>query len=442
MSRRGLELYKDLLEIRDAVTSLDNICGGAAAPFGSADFTVFTANKRNVSVFSFIPDSYSLQLSSYGGIANTYRIEVPRYLDVSLDLINLNIAVGDIVIGEGIQPNTVIERIDVIQNETNRLGFPTTELLLTKQLTATIPENSAYTLVKQNSATIEDNRFVLGKDLQHNFYNGDKITAVYYPLSTSTDLILNTINTDLYVVDNIINNKDQFCFGLSPTIGGQKIDLSTVNSLCAINLLRSNEVTSENFRNVFLPEPVDYMDSDPSSGDGIENDANRNFYSLIKIKTVKEALEEIEQKADYTSSVLTEKIYLDRDNITNKNINIEGVLKVADPGVLNYGVINTTNNRAPSIYILDPATGSLDNKVRIFSTFDSPWITTNHSLSSSKNINVGSLAFEKTIFLENATVTPIDSTPVQVSFTRKIPVSITDSTGFTSTYFLLASSQL
>jgi len=438
MSRRGLELLKDLSEVRDAVTSLDNLCVGAAEPFGSDDFKVFTSNKRNVSIFTFVPNNLSLQLSSIGGTSGSYRLEIPKSEDVDLELVNLNISVGDIVTGYGIQPSTTIERVDIYGNESNSLGLPVTELVLTKQLTATISDNTQYTLIKQNSATITGNRFVLGRDVTNTFYNGDKITAIYYPLSTSTAPILSTNTVDLYIVDNDFNSNNQFCFGLSLTEGGEKINISAVNSLCAIDFLRSNEVTKRDFRNIFLPEAVDYFDADPNSGDGITYDANRRFYSLISYDTVDEALTEIEQLVDYTASVLNEKIDRTKDNITKKNINIEGVLRVSDPGVLNNGSISA-DDRTPSLYILDPSTGSLNNKVRIFSTFDSPWVSTTNSLSTNKNISVGSLAFEKNIFLENATIQTI--TPTPIAFTRKIPVSIVGNDGFTTTYYLLASSQ-
>jgi len=437
MSRRGLELLKDLSEVRDAVTSLDNLCIGAAEPFSSDDFKVFTSNKRNVSIFTFIPNNFSLQLSSFGGTSGSYRLEIPKSQDVDLELVNLNIYVGDIIAGYGIQPSTKIERVDVYGNENNSLGLPVTELVLSKQLTAIILDNTQYTLIKQNSATITGNRFVLGQDVTNNFYNGDKITAIYYPLSTSTTPILSTNTVDLYIVDNSFNSSNQFCFGLSLNEGGEKINLSSVNSLCAIDFLRSNEVTKRDFRNIFLPEAVDYFDADPNSGDGISYDASRRFYSLISYDTVDEALTELEQQVDFTSNVLNEKIDTTKDNINSKGINIEGVLRVADPGVLNNGSIST-DNRAPSLYILDPTSTSLTG-VRIFSTFDSPWVSTTNSLSTNKNINVGSLAFEKNIFLENATVQTI--TPTTITFTRKIPVSIVGNDGFTTTYYLLASSQ-
>jgi hypothetical protein len=438
MSKQGLELLKDLSEVRDAVTSLDNLCIGAAEPFDSTDFKVFTSNKRNVSIFTFIPNNFSFQLSSIGGIGNSYRLEIPKSQDVDLELVNLNIFVGDIVTGYGIQPSTKIERVDVYGNRNNSLGLPVTELVLSKQLTANIPSNTQYTLIKQNNATIAENRFVLGRDVTNNFYNGDKITAIYYPLSTSTTPILSTNTVDLYIVDNSFNSNNQFCFGLSLNEGGEKINISSVNSLCAIDFLRSNEVTNRDFRNIFLPEAVDYMDADPNSGaNGFSYDGSREFYSLINSESVDKALTEIEQQVDYTSAVLNEKIDITKDNINQKGINIEGVLRVADPGVLNNGSISP-DSRAPSLYILDPTSSSLTG-VRIFSTFDSPWITTSNSLSTNKNINVGSLAFEKNIFLENATVQAI--TPISVRFTRKIPISITDSDGSISTYYLLASSQ-
>jgi hypothetical protein len=433
MSKQGLELQGNLSEIRNAGVAIDNLCIGPAEPFDSNDFRVFASNKRNVSFFTYIPNNFTTSLSSLGGVINTFRLSIIKTRNVDSSVINCDISEGDIIYGEGLQPNTVIERIDTIFNIFNVFNLPTTELVLSKPLTATIPVFSLFTLKKQNNASIQDNEFILGRDTKYVYYTNDIIKSIYYPLSTSTNSILSTDSTDLYIVDAKLNENNQFCFGLSLTPSGEKINLSFVNSLCAINLERGNEVTSINFRNIFLPENIEGPIEDSY------RDNSRSYYSMLRTSQLSGAFDTIASRVGQTQATLIDKVRCNANNITNKDINISGVVKIADPDKINGATISNDSN-APSIYILNTATGNLDDKQRIFSGFGSPWVTTADSLSTNKNLFMGSLTFEEDVQLDQISVESID--PLPVAFTRKIPIDVTDKDGFISTYFLLASSQV
>jgi hypothetical protein len=431
MSVKGLELLRDLTEIVNTGQALDNLCNSNAEPFTSDDFRVFRGNKNNTSTLSYIPNNFTFSLSSFEPLAN--KISVQSSIDIDQEIINLNIGIGDKINGPGIVEDSIIERIDIYLDELNVYNLPVTEIILdtlinTEQFTGEV------SITKQNSATIQNDFFILGADIQANFYDGDKITNITYLLSGDALPLLGTNTRSLYIVDLSLDIQERLTFGLAVSAGGERIDLTSLHPLSVINIYRNNEVKHSDILNILLPATRESINPDISSED---RTVILNQYKTNEV-TFNSSFNTLQQQTDgYLASIAT-KINLTKDNISELDINIEGVVKVEDPDVLNDNIISN-EVYTPSIYIVDPIQGGIDNKQRIFTSFEGPWITTTKSLSTNKNIVVGDLKFEDGITIDKLNIASVTSANLEFKYTHKIPMYIEDSEGIVSTYFLLAS---
>ena len=431
MSLRGLELLHDLTEIINAGQALDNLCNGDAQPFTSDDFKVFRSNKENTSVLSYIPNNFTFNTSAFN--PQSYKLGVEAVADIQSEIINLNISIQDKVNGAGIDADSVIEKIDTYFNE----DVPITEIILDSVINTEVFTGD-ISVTKQNNATIDNNFITLGTDLQYSFYNGDKITKIIYPLSSTSTPLLSTEERPLYIVDLFVDNEERINFGLAESINGERINLTSLNSLSVINFYRNNEVTQNDILNLLLP------DSRESTKPGYTTFTSSDYPTILDIYKDKDSkfnksFNDLQQTTDGYLAPIDTKINLAEDIVNDTNITVSGSVKVADPDIVNNSIVSD-EIYAPSVYITDPITGNINDKVRIFSSFDSPWITTTDTLSTDKSIVVGDLLFEDGININNIEITTVDSTLLGFNYNRKIPLYVEDSDGVKSTYYLLASS--
>lgn len=431
MSVKGLELLRDLTEIVNAGQALDNLCNGNASPFTSEDFKVFRGNKTNTSTLTYIPSSFTFSVSSFNPLGN--KISVKSAVDIESDIVNLNIGIGDKVNGPGIVTDSIIERVDIYLDELNEYSLPVTEIILNN-----IIDTEQYTgdvsITKQNSATIQNNFFVLGADIQNSLYDGDKITNITYPLSSDALPLLSIDTRPLYIVDLSLDSQERLTFGLAVSAGGDRINLSSLNSLSVINIYRNNEVKHSDILNILLPTTREVRGVDIAPED---RPVILNQYVTNDV-TFNSSFNTLQQQTDgYLASIAT-KINLTTDNISDVDVDIGGVVKIEDPDVLNDNVISN-ELYTPSVYIVDPIQGSISNKQRIFTSFEGPWVTTTKSLSTNKNVVVGNLKFEDGITIDKLNITSVTSANLDFNYTHKIPMYIEDSEGLISTYYLLAS---
>ena len=437
MSLKGLEILRDLTEITNTGQALDNLCQGEASPFNSDDFKVFRSNKINTSTLTFIPSSFTYKLTAYTGIDNI--ISVKQSTDIQEELVNVNISAGDAISAIGLGTGTLIDRIDVFSSglaeDLNKDDLPVTELVLSRNLSVSA-EDLEITISKQNYATIKDDFFVLGRDIRYSFYNNDVITSILYPLSTTATPLLSTDILPLYVVDLFIDRLERINFGLSLTKSGSRVSLTSLNPLSVINLYRNNEVTQQHILNILQPvsrEPKDIII--PINEKVIDDEYSNTTVSFD------DNFNTIQQDTDVIISPIVSKVNLSKDNILTTDIYIDGAVKVADPNKLNDNVISDAVY-TPSVYIVDPITGDLEHKQRIFSSFDGPWLTVRDSLSTNKNVLVGDIVFDRGVTIDNITVNSTTTTLLGTKFNRKLPIYIEDQYGLISTYYLLASANL
>jgi hypothetical protein len=430
MSVTGLELLRDLTEVVDSGRALDNLCNSGARPFKSEDFKVFRGNKSSTSTLTYIPNNFIFSVSAFDPKSN--KISIRGSTDIEFDIVNLNINRGDGISGAGITTDTFIERVDVYFNEVNQFNLPVTEILLSKQINAEL-FTGEISITKKNNATIQDNLFKLGTDIQTSFYGGDKITNIIYPLSSDALPLLNISTRPLYIVDLSIDTQERLTFGLAVSADGERIDLSSLHPLSVINFHRSNEVKQSDILNILLPEKKEST--------ALDVQAELSDVSIIvdvPDSSFNNVFNTIQQQTDGRLASITSKINIIRNNTSDLNIDIKGVLKVEDPDILNNNIIST-ELYTPGVYIVDPVVGNINNKQRIFTSFEGPWITTTKTLSTNKNIAVGDLKFEGSITIDNLNISNVTPSNIKGNYSHKIPMYIEDSEGFISTYYLLAS---
>lgn len=431
MSKIGLSRLNNLNEISDASQALNNLfvqvtptryINKVRAGVGG-DINVFNNNLSATTIFTYLPNNIAFQLSSSniysgkGGYASVRFIENIPYLNL-----NFNITVGDSISADNIffKSEYNIRNIELTSGKIGELFVIYYQLIFAnnKKLEREMPTNTPITIIKRNSqATIQNNLFILGKSTTSSFTQGDLVNSIYYAFDSAKTPLLSSNIYNYYIVDYQLNNNNQICFGLSTTLSGSRISLSSINALSAVNFVRNTAVTQRNFLNI--------------------TDSYRRDIYRYNIGNLNNAIVDLENNAAYIKGILPKKLISTSDNFTTEDIHIKGVLKLDDPNLINKNIISD-NPYSPSLYILDN-TNNFNTKTRTFSNSQAVWRSTANGLSAIKDLSVGSLVFDQGISINSVTINTM-TTPLTISgVTIKLPITIINSDNTTTEYYAFAS---
>ena len=432
MSKIGLSRLNNLNEITDGGLALNNLF--AQVPESKSfyigkvtvnDIRVFTNNLSATTIFTYVPTNIPFQVfsssiyTSQGG--SVYVKAVNNIPDSNLNL-SFNITIGDGISADNIYFKSEYTIGSMVPRTFKANSYYELVFKDNKKLEQVIPKNTPITFIKRNSqATIQNNLFILDKSTTSSFTQGDLVDSIYYTFDATKTPLLSSNIYNYYVIDYQLNSNNQICFGLSTSLSGSRVSLSSINALSAVSFVRNTVVTQRNFLNIIEPR------------------YNYDGYAVYpyNVGNLNSAIVELENNAAYIKSVLPKKLISTSDNFTTKDIRIKGVLKIDDPNLVNKNIISD-DLYSPSLYILDN-TGNFSTKTRTFSNSDTVWLSTFNGLSATKDLSVGSLVFENGISINRVTINTITSPLPITGATIKIPITIINNDNTTTDYYAFAS---
>lgn len=433
MSKIGLSRLNNLNEISNAGQALNNLF--AQVPESKSfsigkvtvnDIRVFNNNLSATTIFTYIPTNIPFQVfsssiyTSQGG--SVYVRAVNNIPDSNL---NFNITIGDGISADNIYFKSEYTIGSMVPRTFGANSYYELFFKDNKKLEVQMPRSTPITFIKRNSqATIQNNLFILDKSTTSSFTQGDLVDSIYYTFDATKTPLLSSNIYNYYVIDYQLNSNNQICFGLSTSLSGSRVSLSSINALSAVSFVRNTVVTQRNFLNIIEPL-LRY------------NNYNLTTYPYY-VGNLNSAIVELENNAAYIKSVLPKKLISTTDNFTTADIRVKGVLKIDDPNLINKNIISD-DPYSPSIYILDNTNNKFNAKQRAFSTSEAAWKSTDNGLSATKDLDIGSLVFESGISINKVTINTITSAPPITGANIKVPITIINSDNTTTDYYAFAS---
>ena len=271
-----------------------------------------------------------------------------------------------------------------------------------------IIQNNLRNISTAGFSTLTDGFFDFGTTSNFVFTNDDPIK-----FSTSVSFGATTFNTtDTFFV---CNSNGENKFKLSTTSSTSDTGINTISitgtaSTNIFNFIRSDEVTKDNILN--LIDPISLQDDDFSTINDIGAPVIRNSFSVVQ------------ERIENAEFFISRKYKGNADTTADRDIKVEGVIKVNDPVNFNDSVADLGDAKSPGVFI---------NNTRAFSSDNNPWEElgsadgTGTLSTDSLEVSVAELSLVNSISI-GGTSTNSETSSNVTSFTHKLPVVINGET--------------
>ena len=273
-----------------------------------------------------------------------------------------------------------------------------------------IIQNNLRNISTAGFSTLTDGFFDFGTTSNFVFTNDDPIK-----FNTTVSFGATTFNTtDTFFV---CNSNGENKFKLSTTSSTSDTGVSTISitgtaSTNIFNFIRSDEVTKDNILNLIDPASLQDPDFSTIRDSDIGSPVIRNSFS-----TVQERIENAE-------FFISRKYKGNADTTADRDIKVEGIVKVNDPVNFNDSVSDLGDAKSPGVFI---------NNTRAFSSDNNPWEElgsadgTGTLSTDSLEVSVAELSLVNSISI-GGTSTNSETSSNVTSFTHKLPVVINGET--------------
>ena len=269
-----------------------------------------------------------------------------------------------------------------------------------------IIQNNLRNISTAGFSTLTDGFFDFGTTSNFVFTNDDPIK-----FDTSVSFGATTFNTtDTFF---ICNSNGENKFKLSTTSSTSDTGINTISitgtaSTNIFNFTRSDVVTKENILNLIDPRSLQ-DDTFSTIRDGL---------SIIG------AFDTVQENVENSKFFISRKYKGNADTTADRDIKVEGIVKVNDPVNFNDSVSDLDDAKSPGVFI---------NNTRAFSSDNNPWEElgsadgTGTLSTDSLEVSVAELSLVNSISIGGTSTNSATSSNV-TSFTHKLPVVINGET--------------
>ena len=269
-----------------------------------------------------------------------------------------------------------------------------------------IIQNNLRNISTTSFNTLTDGFFDFGTTSNFVFTNDDPIK-----FNTTVSFGVTTFNTtDTFFV---CNSDGERKFKLSSTSSTSDTGISTISitgspSTGTFNFIRSDAVTKDNILNLINPRSL--QDDD--------------FFTISDNLSIIDAFEEVQENVENSKFFISRKYKGNADTTADRDIKVEGVIKVNDPVRFNDSVANLGDAKSPGVFI---------NNTRAFSSDNNPWDElgsadgTGTLSTDSLEVSVAEISLVNSISIGGTSTNSETSSSVN-SYTHKLPVVINGET--------------
>ena len=271
-----------------------------------------------------------------------------------------------------------------------------------------IIQNNLRNISTAGFSTLTDGFFDFETTSNFVFTNDDPIK-----FSKSVSFGVTTFNTtDTFFICNS-NGENKFKLSTTSSISDTGINTISITGTASTNIfnfIRSDEVTKDNILN--LIDPVSLQDDDFNTINNIGQPVIRNSFSIVQ------------ERIENSEFFISRKYKGNADTTADRDIKVEGVVKVNDPVNFNDSVADLGDAKSPGVFI---------NNTRAFSSDNNPWEElgsadgTGTLSTDSLEVSVAELSLVNSISI-GGTSTNSETSSNVTSFTHKLPVVINGET--------------
>ncbi len=269
-----------------------------------------------------------------------------------------------------------------------------------------IIQNNLRNISTAGFSTLTDGFFDFGTTSNFVFTNDDPIK-----FDTSVSFGATTFNTtDTFFVCNS-NGENKFKLSTTPSTSDTGINTISITGTASTNIfnfIRSDVVTKDNILNLIDPRSLQ-DDTFNTISDGL---------SIIG------AFNTVQENVENSKFFISRKYKGNADTTADRDIKVEGVIKVNDPVRFNDSVTDLGDAKSPGVFI---------NNTRAFSSDNNPWEElgsadgTGTLSTDSLEVSVAELSLVNSISI-GGTSTNSETSSNVTSFTHKLPVVINGET--------------
>ena len=269
-----------------------------------------------------------------------------------------------------------------------------------------IIQNNLRNISTAGFSTLTDGFFDFGTTSNFVFTNDDPIK-----FDTSVSFGATTFNTtDTFF---ICNSNGENKFKLSTTSSTSDTGINTISitgtaSTNIFNFTRSDVVTKENILNLIDPRSLQ----------------DNNFGTIRDNLSIISAFDTVQENVENSKFFISRKYKGNADTTADRDIKVEGVIKVNDPVNFNDSVADLGDAKSPGVFI---------NNTRAFSSDNNPWEElgsddgTGTLSTDSLEVSVAEISLVNSISI-GGTSTNSETSSNVTSFTHKLPVVINGET--------------
>ena len=269
-----------------------------------------------------------------------------------------------------------------------------------------IIQNNLRNISTAGFSTLTDGFFDFGTTSNFVFTNDDPIK-----FDTSVSFGATTFNTtDTFF---ICNSNGENKFKLSTTSSTSDTGINTISitgtaSTNIFNFTRSDVVTKDNILNLIDPRSLQ----------------DNNFSTIRDGLSIIGAFDTVQENVENSKFFISRKYKGNADTTADRDIKVEGVVKVNDPVGFNTSVANLGDTKSPGVFI---------NNTRAFSSDNNPWEElgsadgTGTLSTDSLEVSVAEISLVNSISI-GGTSTNSETSSNVTSFTHKLPVVINGET--------------
>lgn len=269
-----------------------------------------------------------------------------------------------------------------------------------------IIQNNLRNISTAGFSTLTDGFFDFGTTSNFVFTNDDPIK-----FDTSVSFGATTFNTtDTFF---ICNSNGENKFKLSTTSSTSDTGINTISitgtaSTNIFNFTRSDVVTKDNILNLIDPRSLQ----------------DNNFGTIRDNLSIISAFDTVQENVENSKFFISRKYKGNADTTADRDIKVEGVIKVNDPVNFNDSVADLGDAKSPGVFI---------NNTRAFSSDNNPWEElgsadgTGTLSTDSLEVSVAEISLVNSISI-GGTSTNSETSSNVTSFTHKLPVVINGET--------------
>ena len=271
-----------------------------------------------------------------------------------------------------------------------------------------IIQNNLRNISTAGFSTLTDGFFDFGTTSNFVFTNDDPIK-----FSKSVSFGVTTFNTtDTFFV---CNSNGENKFKLSTTSSTSDTGISTISitgtaSTNIFNFIRSDAVVKDNILNLIDPRTL--------------QDDDFTTVSFVGSPVILNSFETVQERIENAKFFISRKYKGNADTEADRDIKVEGVVKVNDPVRFNDSVADLGDAKSPGVFI---------NNTRAFSSYNNPWEElgsadgTGTLSTDSLEVSVAELSLVNSISI-GGTSTNSETSSNVTDFTHKLPVVINGET--------------